>query len=279
MKVSICGCGWLGLPLAKQFVRKGYQVFGSRREPCGATKLNDFGIHGMALSLPLCLPDNDDDTTHQYLEFFNTGVLVINVPPGRGEGADESFIAKIQSLSYAAQIYGCRRVVFISTTSVYGNIEGEVEESTLPMPNTASGHAHLYIEQWLQEQWEENVVVLRLAGLIGSGRHPVKYLSGRKMLANGLAPVNLVHLDDCIQAIDKIIRCWPSQHVLHLSATSHPSRHEYYTAMALEAGLPLPEFTDSSASNAKVINAQRTCEILDLTLRHPNLMTLAPELS
>ncbi|MCW8327322.1 SDR family oxidoreductase [Photobacterium sp. SDRW27] len=278
MKVSICGCGWLGLPLAKQLVRNGDSVFGSRREPCEAAKLVDFGIHGVALTLPLYLPDNDDDMTHLYSEFFDTDVLVINVPPGRGEGADERFIANVQSMSYAAQKYGCRRVIFISTTSVYGDVTGEVEEGTVPRPNTASGHAHWYIEQWLQEQWGADVVILRFAGLIGPGRHPVKFLSGRKGLINGSDPVNLIHLDDCIQAIGQITACWPSTNVLHLSAPSHPTRREYYTAMALTAGLPLPEFTDSPVSNAKVINGQHTCEILDMTLQHPNLMLLAPEL-
>ena len=275
MKVSVCGCGWLGLPLAKKLAAKGYEVYGSRRDPAGARSLKVDGIQGIALDLPFA---GEDACRRPFRAFFHTDILVINVPPGREEHADKRFIDKIQSLSGAAKKYGCRRILFISTTSVYGSAEGEVNEGTLPLPDTASARAHLFLEQWLKEQWRENVVVLRLAGLIGPGRHPVKYLSGRKGMANGNHPVNLIHLDDCIQAIEQIIACWPSQTVLHLSAPSHPSRKSYYAAMASAAGLSLPEFAPSVDGSGKTVNAQRSCELLGLILKHPDLMVLPPEL-
>lgn len=278
MKVSVCGCGWLGLPLAKQLVLNGYQVYGSSRDQSRAAEIAGSGIHAITLVLPVELQENKAGLEHQYSEFFKTDTLVINIPPGRGDGADKNFIAAVKSLSAVAKRYGCKRVIFISATSVYGSVTGEVEEVTAPLPDTASGHAHFQLEQWLHEQWGENVVVLRLAGLIGPGRHPVKYLAGRKALANGSAPVNLVHLDDCIQAIEHIITCWPSQKLLHLSAPAHPSRQTYYTKMALAAGLPVPEFLEPSSGEGKVINAKRTCEILGLTLIYPDLMVLPPEL-
>ncbi|RWX55390.1 SDR family oxidoreductase [Photobacterium chitinilyticum] len=278
MRVSVCGCGWLGLPLAKQLVRDGYEVYGSNRDKDRAVQLTRAGIRGIALSLPIEIPETSSEADGQYCEFFKTDVLVINVPPGREESADMAFVKKIKCLSTLARKHGCKRVIFISTTSVYGSATGEITESTVPRPNTASGRAHLQIEQWLHEQWGRDAVVLRLAGLIGPGRHPVKFLSGRLALANGSEPVNLVHLDDCIQVIRQIIACWPSQQVLHLAAPSHPTRQNYYTEMAIAAGLPLPEFDRSVVAGGKVVNAEQTLGVLGLTMIHPNLMAMSPEL-
>jgi len=282
MRVSICGCGWLGLPLAKQLVRDGYEVYGSNRDKNRAAQLTEAGIRGIALSLPIKIPEASSDSSSeadgQYCEFFKTNVLVINVPPGRGEGADMAFVEKIKSLSTVARDHGCKRVIFISTTSVYGSVTGEITESTVPRPNTVTGNAHLQIEQWLHEQWGGDAIVLRLAGLIGPGRHPVKFLSGRQALANGSEPVNLVHLDDCIQTIRQIIACWPSQQLLHLAAPSHPTRQSYYTEMAVAAGLPLPEFDSLAVAQGKVVNAEQTLGMLGLTMIHPDLMAMSPEL-
>ncbi|WP_299018233.1 NAD-dependent epimerase/dehydratase family protein [uncultured Photobacterium sp.] len=275
MKVSICGCGWLGFPLAKKLVQQGHFVFGSKQNPLKVSHLKEYGIHGVALTLPVELNEVDSDLE----EFLTADILIINVPPGRGEGADQAFIAKIKSLSYVAKKYGCRKVIFISTTSVYGSVTGVANEETVPVPDTASGHAHLQLEQWLAQEWGRELVVLRLAGLFGPGRHPVRYLAGRSSLANGSDPVNLVHLDDCLCAISQIVANWPSQQVLHLAARSHPSRESYYTAMALWAKLPVPEFSSVSGSGGKVVDASHTCEVLAMAMKYPDLMSVEPEIA
>lgn len=38
MKVSICGCGWLGEPLALHLLDLGYEVFGSKTSQDGVNK-------------------------------------------------------------------------------------------------------------------------------------------------------------------------------------------------------------------------------------------------
>ncbi len=74
MRVSICGCGWLGLPLAKQLVRDGYEVYGSNRDKNRAAQLTEAGIRGIALSLPIEIPEASSDSSSeadgQYCEFF-----------------------------------------------------------------------------------------------------------------------------------------------------------------------------------------------------------------
>ncbi|MGR5061607.1 SDR family oxidoreductase [Photobacterium sp. DNB22_13_2] len=276
-KISICGCGWLGLPLAKHFVQLGIETWGSKKDAGKAESLAESGIQGIALSLPQSL-DEPTILSPQIKQFFNTDLLVINVPPGRNEGAADELIVKIKRLSETAKALGCHKVLFISTTAVYGACEGVVEETAESCPDTLSGKAHLEIEQYLLAEWGSKAVVLRFAGLIGPNRHPVRFLSGRQGIENGLDRVNLIHLDDCITAVSQLVNQWPQHQVLHLASSQHPTRKEYYSKMAQLAGLPLPVFTDSNDRNSKVVDATKTCQWLSIELAHDDLLSEPPEL-
>lgn len=292
-KISICGCGWLGLPLAQSLVSQGFIVNGSKRLLIDAEALSNKGINGVDISLPF--PELlSIEQAFKLNSFFQSDVLVVNVPPGRKPGSDEAFKQKVQSLSNTAKTLinnsTCRlsaqnhthnlKVIFISTTSVYSDYEGEVTETSPPLANTASGHAHVWLESWLREQWQDNLVVLRLSGLIGKDRHPVKHIvkrfeSTQQPLENGLTPVNLIHQKDVIAAIMAIINHWPKRKVFHLAAATHPTRSEYYREMAKRLNLPLPEFVDNGKTQ-KLINASQSIAELGLILEHPDLMKLNP---
>ncbi|KKD00645.1 SDR family oxidoreductase [Photobacterium halotolerans] len=272
-RVSICGCGWLGLPLAKHLQQAGYETFGSKQTQEGVDGLVKQGIKGAVVSLPL----QKEGHSAALNAFLTADVMVLNVPPGRQTTSADEYRAKIISLSEAAKAAGCQRLIFISTTSVYGDMEGEITELTIPDPVTESGRVHVELEQQLRQVWGDELVVLRLAGLIGPERHPVKFLAGRQGITNGGAPVNLVHLDDVLFAVEAIIARWPAKTTLHLSAPQHPSRQVYYREMARLAGLALPEF-QPGGEQGKWVNASATVQILGLNWRYGDLMALAPEL-
>lgn len=272
-RVSVCGCGWLGLPMARRLNQSGYETFGSKQTQEGAEVLEQEGIQGVVVRLPLPLEAHSPTLN----AFLAADVMVLNVPPGRRTTSADEYSAKILSLSEAAKAAGCHRLIFISTTSVYGEAEGEITELTVPEPATESGRAHVALEQQLRQVWGDDLVVLRLAGLIGPQRHPVKFLAGRQGIANGGAPVNLVHQDDVISAVMAMLERWPAMKTLHLSAPQHPSREMYYREMARLAGLAMPEF-QPGGEQGKWINASATVEALGLQWCHADLMAQAPEL-
>ncbi|MGF1690701.1 SDR family oxidoreductase [Photobacterium kagoshimensis] len=273
MKVSICGCGWLGLPLAYYLKKQGMIVQGTKRTPEGIQALCDADIMGFPLTLPLI-----SESLSELDRLFDCDVMVVNIPPGRKGSLSSHYTDSILTLCLAAKRKGCQQLIFISTTAVYGEQSGVISEATLPMPTTESGKAHYEIEQSLIASWGDKVTILRLAGLIGPNRHPVKFLSGRTGIEQGGAPVNLIHQQDCIQAITAIIRCQPKQNIFHLAASQHPSRADYYTAMAKIAGLAVPEFIDICGESGKTIDATLTCDLLNLVLEKDDLMQLKPEL-
>ncbi|SMY15180.1 SDR family oxidoreductase [Photobacterium aquimaris] len=273
MKVSICGCGWLGLPLALSLKSQAIEVWGSKTTLTGVEALKQQGIKGCLLTLPI-----SGEVNAAINQFLATDVLIIAIPPGRKNLNPQAHIENIMSLSIAAQRAGCQRIIFISTTSVYDPLQGEVVEVTPVRPNTASGILHYQLEQQLRQHWQHNLTVLRLAGLFGPSRHPVKFLSGRQLSA-AKQPVNLVHLDDCIQVISAIIQQTVSMPIMHLAASSHPSREQYYTAMALKAQLPPPDFNqDNDGVNGKKINSNQTLSYLGITMKYDDLLQGMPEL-
>jgi nucleoside-diphosphate-sugar epimerase len=89
-------------------------------------------------------------------------------------------------------------VLFISSTSVYNDVDAFVTEETIARPATESGKQLLETEQLLQSNINFKTTILRFGGLIGEDRHPVKFLAGRENLENPNAPINLIHQEDCI---------------------------------------------------------------------------------
>jgi nucleoside-diphosphate-sugar epimerase len=266
--ISICGCGWLGQPLAYQLLQQGYRVLGTCRNEHKQKKLSAEGIEAWLFELGNALPD----------AITAADICILNIPPNRRTIEPVYFVHAIKRLTDQLLSKGCRQILFISTTSVYGNNQGRVNEQRTPEPNTASGIAHMEIERHLLSTG--NASILRLAGLIGPNRHPVKFLAGRT-LDKGHQRVNLVHLEDVLQAINAIIEGNHRGQIFHLSATAHPTRQDFYCHAAKQAGLPLPVFTtdEDSSGPGKEIDASATLRQLGISLKYPDPMQMPVQLS
>ena len=80
MQISILGCGWLGLPLAKHFIAQGYTVKGSTTRAERLGELEAAGVQTVRFNLAAI----DERACRELCA--GSEVLVIAVPPGRGEG-------------------------------------------------------------------------------------------------------------------------------------------------------------------------------------------------
>ena len=162
-------------------------------------------------------------------------------------------------------------VLFISSTSVYNDEAIFVTEETIPKPDTESGKQLLETEQLLQNNSHFKTTVLRFGGLIGQDRHPVKFLAGRENLDNPNATINLIHQDDCIGIIEKIIETDSWNETFNAVAPFHPSREQYYTQKAKDLDLALPKFNSEENSTGKIILSARIETVLKYTFTKPNL--------
>ena len=265
-KISILGCGWLGLPLAKALVNNDYLVSGSTTSIEKVAVLENAGIE------PFLIVLSENKTIGNLTEFLaDSEILIIDVPPKLRGSETENFVSKIKNIIPFIEKLAVQKVLFISSTSVYNDESAFVTEETIAKPATESGKQLLETEQLLQSNINFKTTILRFGGLIGADRHPVNFLAGRENIEHPEAPINLIHLDDCIGIILKIIEtdCWNK--TFNAVAPYHPSRKNYYIQMAVDLNLPLPKFTTDSNANGKIILSDYLETVLKYTFTQPNL--------
>ncbi|MBT8302638.1 MAG: SDR family oxidoreductase [Maribacter sp.] len=254
--VAIMGCGWLGLPLAKALLKDGFMVRGTTTSESKLEMLQNEGIVPFLISLS---EEKIDGDISSFL--INTEVLVINVPPKLRNGNKGNYVKKIQLLLESVKVAKTKKVIFVSSTSVYGNIEGEVTEETIPQPITESGKQLLAAENLFADTPELRTTIIRFGGLIGPDRHPVAMLSGRKGLTNGNTVINLIHLEDCIGIIRATIGNEWWGELFNGVYPFHPSKKEYYTNEALKRGLVIPQYSSSGIPSGKKIESRRLIHV------------------
>ena len=247
-KISILGCGWLGIPLAEALIKNGFSVSGSTTSIEKISLLQNLGVEPFLLSI------EGKEIKGDVLSFLKeSSVLIIDIPPKlRGNLAD-NFVEKIAVLIPFIEKSNVKKVLFVSSTSVYGDSNKTVFETTIPFPESENGKQLLASEKLLKENKNFKTSVIRFGGLIGKDRHPVTFLAGRNNLENPNAPINLIHLDDCIGIILKILKSNFWNETLNAVAPFHPNREEYYTKKAKEFNIEPPIFNHSKPSIGKTI--------------------------
>ena len=170
-RISILGCGWLGTAVAKRFVVAGYKVKVSSATPAHVAELEDVGFDAYRVLVHPEYLELDDPS------FFDTDVLMISIPPKRIENIDTVFSAQITRIVEKIKEYNVKKVVFISSTSVYEPKRQIVKEGDEGEPEKASGKTLMKAEQLLLDQPEFEATVIRFGGLIGGTRNPAGFLS------------------------------------------------------------------------------------------------------
>lgn len=269
--ISILGCGWFGLPLAKSLLSKGYNVKGSTTS---ATKLKTLKE---AEIMPFQIQLNEQEIIGNVSDFLHeTDVLIIAIPPGlRKEilsSEEMTFINKMKTLIPYIEKSGIQKVLFVSSTSVYGDRFPIIEytESTQTHPDTESGRQLVLSEKLLQSNIHFKTTVIRFGGLLGEDRHPIKFLAGRTQIENPDGPVNLIQREDCIGIIIKAldfayIDKWGE--TFNAVAPQHPTRKNYYQKKAHQFNLPLPNFVEDTKSKGKIISSKKVETILDYSFQ------------
>ena len=129
--IGILGCGWLGLSLAINLKNKQYSVCGSRTSSKGVIEVEKKGIKGFKV----ILNDNKSEGLKTFL--YNLKTLIISIPPK--EILILKIILKIKQILEALDSSTIKRIIFLSSSSIYGSKEGFYDESSSP----------------LQKQWQQ----------------------------------------------------------------------------------------------------------------------------
>jgi nucleoside-diphosphate-sugar epimerase len=257
-QISILGCGWLGLPLADFLIKSGFVVKGSTTNLDKISILENNKIQAFQIEI---LEQEIKGEIASFLE--HSEILILNIPPKLRNFSEGNYVKKVETLIPFIEKCKIKKVVFISSTSVYCDENKIITEQTKPNPKTESGKQLLESETVLQSNTNFKTTVIRFGGLIGEGRHPIHFLAGRKNIENPEAPINLIHQKDCIGIIKAVIEQNCFGETFNAVAPYHPTRKDYYSKKAMELGLPLPEFVNSKIAFGKTILSDKVEKLLD----------------
>ncbi len=261
-QISILGCGWLGLPLAKILISKGFSINGSTTSEEKLEVIKNAGINPFLIKIK---SNRVVGEVEKFLE--HSEIIIIDIPPNLRDGSTESFIEKIeQSIPFLEQS-SIKKIIFVSSTSVYSGYnlstdfaledKFKVTEDTIAVPENESGIQLLASEKVFQANKNFKTTIIRFGGLIGEDRNPIRVLAGRKNIENPNAPINFIHQRDCIGIIEKIIELDVWNETFNGVTPYHPTRKDYYTKKAIAFGLEVPEFNDLKHSTGKIVSSEK----------------------
>lgn len=168
--------------------------------------------------------------------------LHYHVPP-TPRGLDDARIAAALAALPAIP----RRIVYLSTTGVYGDAGGaDVDEDTPPLPHADRSRRRLAAETRLRDWCEARAVewtILRVPGIYGPWRLPrERLLRGDPMLLEAEAgPGNRIHVDDLVTAcVLAGEHAAAANRVFNLGDGDGSSSTRYFTRVAELLGLPAP---------------------------------------
>ena len=240
-KIIVWGVGWLGLPVVNQLLKENHNIVCLTRNISKKIDLINQGIE--SLSIEEILKNQDILKT---CESF-----ILTVPPVNDSFFFETLLTILNSLPKDVQF------IYTSSTGIYQDINGEVDEDS-----ALDSTSKVYLtEQFLQLNKPENLTILRLGGLIGPKRHPIRYLIKNPINSSPLQVVNLIQQQDVIEVICLLVKT-KIRGIYNICSPEHPKRKDYYSkaAIALEMGKLI--FETESSKTGKIVKSKKIKTIL-----------------
>ena len=245
--IAVLGTGWLGLPLAIDLADR-FRVAGSYRRAETRDELSDGGVTPYFLDLPSVA-----DALPDFLE--GATVLVVTLPPGGRQHGVATAEKYLEALSPLQDYLPTLHVVYTSSTGVYGKHRtGVVTEDSPVCPDTYSSEAVVKAEEFFLRH-ADRCTLLRLGGLYGPGRDPVRFFRRVENIPDGDAPVNMVHRDEVLRAVNLILATGETG-IFNVCAGRHPTKRQFYGNLYAAAGLPAKNFLPGGADGKRVNSAK-----------------------
>lgn len=240
MNALIFGCGYLGQRVATRWLALGHTVFAVTRSSEKACALRESGVQPIVANF--C-----DADLKRHLPEVDVVLNAVGFDRNPAQTQEQVMCGGLTNLLEAVT---CKRLIQISSTSVYGQSGGEwVDEDSVCEPAQPGGKICLAAEQlvrdWSASREQTSFSILRLAGIYG----PARLLSriealraGTPISGSGDAWLNLIHVDD---AADAVVRCAADEFAdeTFIVVDNRPiRRQEYFSQLASLVGAPVPTF-------------------------------------
>lgn len=279
--ILILGCGDIGRRVAKIWRQTNLPIYGVVRSHASETVLKHLNIMSIQADL-------DDKTRIDSLPVKASLLYYFAPPPGKGQEDTRMF----NFLTAISETQLPQKIVYISTSGVYGDQAGKlINEETAANPQIDRARRRYHAEQQLQHWSNLNavpLVILRVGGIYGPGRLPLKRIKDRiPMVYENLAPqTNRIHADDLAQVCYLAATRTSGQavHIYNVSDGSNSNMTEYFNTIADYFKLERPPLVNWEEANKvispgmlsylkesrKMDNSKMLAE-LGVKLRYPNL--------
>jgi nucleoside-diphosphate-sugar epimerase len=270
----VVGCGYLGRRVAERWRQAGHQVFAVSRSPEHAVDFVRAGLQPMVADVMRL-------ETLVGLPVATTVLYAVGYDRGQNLGIEEVYLRGLVNVLNALPT-ATGRVIYVSSTGVYGDCAGEwIDEQTPCFPDRAGGRACLAAEQaLLAHPRGANAVILRMAGIYGPGRIPKRESLelGGPIPAPATGWLNLIHVDDAASVVLAAATAASGPKHYLVSDGCPIARRDYYAELARLLDAPAPRFVSPDAtlpsavrsmSDKRVSNARLLSE-LGVRLAYPS---------
>jgi nucleoside-diphosphate-sugar epimerase len=274
MAKLIFGCGYLGTRVAALWRAAGEEVFAVTRSSQRAVAFAASGlvpvVADLAASAELPIPQG-----------VRTVLFAVGYDRQGGKSIHEVYVGGLKRV-IARLPESVEKVIYISSTGVYGQVTGnDVDEASPCRPTREGGKACLAAEALLRASvFADRSIILRLAGIYGPGRTPRSQdlLAGKPIDAPATGWLNLIHVEDAARIVllaDE--RAQPPK--LYVVSDGQPvERGDYYRELARLLGAPPPLFVEPApdspaaqrAASDKRITPRRLMAELQPKLAYPS---------
>lgn len=253
-RVLIAGCGDVGTALGLRLAAEGHEVFGLRRRP----ERLPAPLRGLA----------GDVTAPETLGALPDGIELVAYTAAADRSDDDAYRrAYVDGVRHVlAALAACgaplRRVLFTSSTAVYGQTDGRwVDETSSTDPAGYSGRRLLDGEALVLASGV-SAVVLRLAGIYGPGRTRMidRVRSGEAVVADGPPRwTNRIHRDDCAGAAHHLL-VHPDTAGIWVGADHEPADERIVLDwLAARLGVSAPRRTADAAAPRARSDTNKRC--------------------
>lgn len=274
MKLLIVGCGYVGLAF-RNMVPNDWSVYALTRTDARNAEFRQAAIEPLV----------GDWLVEESLRNLPEVDLVLVSVPHRPDPELQERTHQVGLRNLLTKLPGgWKKLIYLSTTGVYGDCENEVVDEQTPVAPTRIGPAiAVEGETWLRRQVPtEKLVTLRLAGIYGPGRIPLaaKLKEGHPLSVPQQGFLNLVHVGDIARLVLRLMTVAMQQNLYVFSDGMPVARLEFYTYLARLCGVEKPQFidpepTDSRARRAtsKRVDPSRIVRELRFEYRFPDYRT------
>ena len=273
MQKLIIGCGYLGQRVAQQWLQAGDQVTVLTRSTARASELSKAGLQTLVgdLTRPDSLPS---------FPACETVLYAVGYDRSSSQSIEEVYVQGLEN--FLARIDPGGKVIYISSTGVYGQNDGSwVDEDSPCQPTRPGGVACLAAESLLASHPRgAGSIVLRLAGIYGPDRIPRRAAieAGKPVAAAENGYLNLIHVVDAVEAILATEACLDLPPVLLVSDGQPVLRGTYFQEIARLLRAPKPQFSPPDetshqagrATSDKRISNRRLQETLHMSFQYPS---------